>query len=60
MAILFLLNVIIMLVIGKLYPREEEYNQKYTEQVDIQPWKYALVTGITICVIVISSFIYFS
>jgi SSS family solute:Na+ symporter len=60
MAILFVLNVIIMLVIGKLYPREEEYNQKYTEQVDIQPWKYSLVTGIAICVIVISSFIYFS
>jgi SSS family solute:Na+ symporter len=49
-----------MLVIGKLYPREIEYNQKYTEQVDIEPWKYATLTGIVICVIVISTFIYFS
>jgi len=60
MAILFVLNVMIMLIIGKLYPREIEYTQKYTEQVDIRPWKYALVTGVVICVVVISSFIYFS
>lgn len=60
MAILFVLNVIIMLIIGALYPRENEYNQLYTEQVNIKPWKYALVTGVAICIIVISSFIYFS
>lgn len=60
MAILFVLNVVIMLAIGKLYPRDIEYNQKYTEQVDIQPWKYATITGLAICVIVIATFIYFS
>jgi SSS family solute:Na+ symporter len=60
MAILFALNVIIMLLIGKFYPRDSEYNQKYTEQVDIQPWKYGVGVGIVICVIVISSFLYFS
>jgi SSS family solute:Na+ symporter len=60
MAILFLLNVVIMLVIGKINPREEPYAQEYTEQVDITPWKYTKHTGITICAIVIAVYIYFS
>ena len=60
MAILFILNVIIMLVIGKFKPREEDYVQEYTEQVDITPWKYVKQTGIAICVIVISVYVYFA
>ena len=35
MAILFLFNIGIMLLIGKLQPREVAYEQAYTEQVDI-------------------------
>jgi SSS family solute:Na+ symporter len=60
MAILFTLNVIIMLVIGAIYPREEAYVQEYTEQVDITPWKYVKQAGIAICVIVIGVYIYFA
>ena len=60
MAILFALNVIIMLVIGKLYPRETPYEQAYTKQVDITPWKYVKVAGIIICAIVMGSYFYFS
>ncbi len=60
MAILFVLNVLIMLLIGKLQPRKEAYVQKYTEQVDITPWKYLNVVGIGICVIVIGIYIYFA
>lgn len=60
MAILFLLNVTIMLVIGKLKPREEAFVQEYTNQVDITPWKYTKQVGITICVIVIGVYIYFA
>jgi hypothetical protein len=37
MAVLFLLNIVIMLVIGKINPREELYAQKNTEQVNITP-----------------------
>jgi SSS family solute:Na+ symporter len=59
MAILFVFNVIVMLIIGKLYPREEAYEQVYTKQVDITPWKYVKVTGIIVCVIVIGTYIYF-
>ena len=39
MAILFVTNVVIMLIIGKYYPRKEAYVQEYTEQVNITPWK---------------------
>ena len=60
MAILFVMNVLIMLVIGMLKPRTEEYVQEYTEQVDITPWKYVNQTGIAITVIVIGIYVYFS
>lgn len=60
MAILFALNIIIMLIIGKLKPREVAFELAYTKQVDITPWKYLKITGITICVIVIGIYIYFS
>ena len=60
MAILFVLNVVIMLVIGKLKPRESAYVQKYTEEVDITPWKLVKPIGALICVIVIGVYIYFS
>ncbi|WP_439151336.1 solute:sodium symporter family transporter [Winogradskyella sp.] len=60
MAILFLLNIGIMLLVGKLYPRKEDYIQEYTKQVDITPWKYVKQAGLLICVIVIGVYIYFS
>jgi len=60
MAILFALNIIIMLIIGKLKPREVAFELTYTKQVDITPWKYLKITGIAICVIVIGIYIYFS
>jgi SSS family solute:Na+ symporter len=59
MAILFVFNILVMLLIGKFYPRTVAYDQKYTQQVDIEPWKYTKVVGIAICVIVIWTYIYF-
>lgn len=59
MAILFVLNVCIMLIIGRLYPRKEVYVQNYTEDVSIQPWSYAKITGAVIVLIVVASYIYF-
>jgi SSS family solute:Na+ symporter len=59
MAILFVLNVVIMLIIGKIKPREEAFVQEYTQQVDITPWKYTKQAGIAICAIVIGVYIYF-
>lgn len=60
MAILFILNVVIMLIIGKIKPREEAFVQEYTKQVDITPWKYTKQVGIAICVIVVGVYIYFA
>tara|TARA_R110002072_G_scaffold1380_8_gene11654 strand:+ start:11801 stop:13447 length:1647 start_codon:yes stop_codon:yes gene_type:complete len=60
MAILFIMNIIIMLIIGKLKPRSEAYVQTYTKQVDITPWKYTVPVGAAICVIVISVYYYFA
>ncbi len=60
MAILFVLNVIIMLIIGKLYPRETPYKAYESNEVDITPWKYVKAAGIGITVIVIGIYIYFA
>ncbi|MFT7628402.1 MAG: SSS family solute:Na+ symporter, partial [Ulvibacter sp.] len=60
MAILFVFNVLLMLVIGKFYPRKESYEQVYTNQVDITPWKYAKICGAVVVIIVIWTYIYFN
>jgi len=60
MAILFILNVVIMLTIGKLKPSAHTYVQEYTQQVNIEPWKYTKHVGFTICTIVIVVYIYFA
>ncbi|NNL83040.1 MAG: solute:sodium symporter family transporter [Winogradskyella sp.] len=60
MAILFVFNVLIMLIIGRLYPAKQVYIQNYTEQVDITPWKHLNSVGIGICVRVIGIYIYFA
>ncbi len=60
MAILFTLNVIIMLVIGKIWPRNEPYIQEHTKQVDITPWKYVKPVGIGIVALVIFIYVYFA
>ncbi len=60
MAILFVVNIGIMLLIGKWYPKEVAYEQQYTKEVDITPWKYTKIVGAVICLIVISTYIYFN
>jgi len=59
MAILFILNILIMLLIGKFYPRKEAYVQEYTEQVEITPWKHTKIVGLSICFLVVAIYIYF-
>ena len=60
MAIIFLFNIGLMLLIGKLKPREEAYVQQYTEQVDITQWKPVRLMGLIITVIVISTYFIFT
>jgi solute:Na+ symporter, SSS family len=60
MGALFLLVVIIMFVVSKFYPRETDYEQVYTKQVDITAWKYMKPVGISVCAAVIALYIYLS
>ncbi|MEX0361783.1 MAG: solute:sodium symporter family transporter [Allomuricauda sp.] len=60
MAILFLLNAGIMLLIGKFYPRKEAFVQEYTKQVEITPYRHVKQVGLVICVIVVGIYIYFA
>ena len=60
MAILFVLNVLIMLIIGMIKPRKEAFELPYTKQVDITPYGYLKPVGLAIIVAVIGIYIYFS
>jgi SSS family solute:Na+ symporter len=60
MAILFLLNAGIMLLIGKLKPMKTPFELKYTKQVSIEPYKYVKQVGLVICLIVVAIYIYFA
>ncbi len=60
MAILFVINTIIMLVIGKVLPRKEAYTLQYSKEVDITPWKLLKPMAVLVCVIVVGIYIYFA
>lgn len=60
MAILFVLNVVIMLVIGYYKPRETPFELPYTKQVEIIPFKYVKQVGLGIVITVIAIYAYFS
>lgn len=59
-AITCVLTIIIMLVIGKLKPRSEDFVQAYTKQVDVTPWKYIKPVGLAICLVVLSTYFIFN
>lgn len=59
MGILFVINILIMLGIGKLYPRDTDYIPKVTDDVDVTPWKYAIIVGIIITIMVLSTYFIF-
>jgi len=60
MAILFVINVVIMLLIGKYSPSKEAFELKYTEEVDVTPWKQVKWVSLLIFMMVIGVYIYFS
>ncbi|MEN8890173.1 MAG: solute:sodium symporter family transporter, partial [Wenyingzhuangia sp.] len=59
-AITCVLTILIMLVIGKLRPRSEDFVQNYTEQVDVVPWQYIKPVGLIICLVVLSTYFVFN
>ena len=60
MAILFVFNVVLMLLIGKMYPRKEAYLAFDSKEVEITPWKYLNISSIAITIIVLFTYFYFS
>ena len=48
----FVLIVATMLVIGTIKPRAAAYEQTYTEDVDITPWKLATPVGIVVLILI--------
>ncbi len=59
MGILFVVNIIIMLVIGMIKPKTEAYVPKITEVIDTTPWKYAFAVGALITLLVLSTYLIF-
>ncbi|UKM66524.1 solute:sodium symporter family transporter [Flavobacteriaceae bacterium GSB9] len=60
MGMLFALVVIIMFVVSKFFPRETDYLQEYTKQVDITPWKFLKPVGYAVVAAVVGLYIYLS
>lgn len=59
MAVLFVLNIVIMLVVGKLYPMAQDHVVRSNDKVDITPWKHAILAGIVITILVLSTYFIF-
>ncbi len=59
MGILFVINISIMLVIGKISPKQDEYIPKITQEIDLQPWALAKPVGIFITLLVLSTYFIF-
>lgn len=60
MAILFAINMMVMLLIGKLYPRKVAYTVEDSGAVNITKWKYATLVGVLIILVVVSTYIIFN
>ncbi|MDT0606619.1 solute:sodium symporter family transporter [Croceitalea rosinachiae] len=60
MGILFVFNVIVMLIFGKIKPKKVVTEEETTDVIDITPWKYAFIVGAIISVLVISTYFIFS
>ena len=59
MGILFVINIIIMLIVGAVIPKSDEYVPKLTDVIDTTPWKYATIAGILISLLVLSTYLIF-
>ncbi|SHG51422.1 solute:sodium symporter family transporter [Flagellimonas flava] len=60
MGILFVFNVVVMLIFGKIMPKKEVTVEESTDVIDITPWKYAFAIGGVISLLVISTYFIFT
>ncbi len=59
MGILFIFNILVMFISSKLKPKTDEYIPKLTDAVDVTPWKYTVICGIIIAILVIGTYVVF-
>lgn len=59
-AVLFVIEIAIMLVVGKIAPRKEAYVPKASHAVDMTPWRFARPTAFTLLSCVIGLYLVFS
>lgn len=57
MGIIFVFALAIMFGVSYFKPRETDYDQEYTKQVDIAQWKYLKPVGFTVCGLVVLLYI---
>ncbi len=60
MGMMFVFNILVMLLFGKIKPKQEVAKEESTDVIDITPWKYAFVVGAFIAILVISTYFVFS
>lgn len=59
MGILFVINIAIMLLTGIIYPKKNIHIEKVTEEIDVTPWKHAIILGILLTILVLSTYFIF-
>ena len=59
MGILFVVNIIIMLIVGAIKPKTDVYVPTQTQAIDTTPWKYAYIVGALIVLLVLSTYLIF-
>lgn len=59
MGILFVVNIVIMLIVGAIKPKTEVYVPQVTDVIDTTPWKYAWLAGAIITAMVLSTYLIF-
>lgn len=59
-AILFIIEVAIMAVVGRLYPLEKEWRYERKEKVELVPWKWAFPSAITLLSCIVLLYVLFS
>lgn len=60
LGVVFCWLLVLMLVIGELYPRETEFQQQDVGAVDMTPWNYARPVGLALIVIVFAIYMAFA
>ncbi|MEM7098568.1 MAG: solute:sodium symporter family transporter [Pseudomonadota bacterium] len=59
-AILFVIEVAIMLIIGRIQPRPEAWQYTAREVVDMTPWRFAVPTAIVLAACIVLTYLLFS